>query len=158
MLVATSWFCLHEVELFACNGRRLMAEPEWMRLRSSLRQKSIMDYIITEEFLTKAWTLLHLPTTKIHSFGCAHNISHGRIHTSTLYHTFNLQALTVLLWVQSERRPLMLISTLYSQALFPYLSPLYVSALFVQVHMHVISPLTSFISLTGYLCGLFCFS
>ena len=35
---------LHEVELVACNGRRLVSEPEWARVRPSLDQKSVIDY------------------------------------------------------------------------------------------------------------------
>ena len=38
---------LNEVELMICNGRKLVFEPEWTRVRPSLKQKSIIDYIIT---------------------------------------------------------------------------------------------------------------
>ena len=31
---------LHEVELVTCNGRQLVSEPEWTRVRPSLDQKS----------------------------------------------------------------------------------------------------------------------
>ena len=37
---------LHEVELVACNGRQLVLEPEWTRVRPSLDQKSVIDYIL----------------------------------------------------------------------------------------------------------------
>ena len=37
---------LHEVELVACNGRQLVSEPEWTRVRPSLDQKSVIDHII----------------------------------------------------------------------------------------------------------------
>ena len=39
---------LHEVELVACNGRELVSEPEWTRVRPSLDQKS---YILMDEQL-----------------------------------------------------------------------------------------------------------
>ena len=39
---------LNEVELVVCKGRELVIEPEWTRVRSSLKQKSIIDYIITD--------------------------------------------------------------------------------------------------------------
>ena len=32
---------LNEVELVVCNGRKLVTEPEWTRVRPSLNQKSI---------------------------------------------------------------------------------------------------------------------
>ena len=35
---------LNEVEMVVCNGRKLMLEPEWMRVWPSLKQKSIIDY------------------------------------------------------------------------------------------------------------------
>ena len=35
---------LNEVEMVVCNGRKFMLEPEWMRFRPSLKQKSIIDY------------------------------------------------------------------------------------------------------------------
>ena len=44
-------FFLNEVELVVCNGRKLVVEPEWTRVRSSLKQKSIIDYIVTDEAL-----------------------------------------------------------------------------------------------------------
>ena len=39
---------LNEVELVVCNGRKLVIEPEWTRVRPSLKQKSIIDYIVTD--------------------------------------------------------------------------------------------------------------
>ena len=42
---------LREVELVACNGRRLVSEPEWTRVRPSLDQKSVIDYILMDEQL-----------------------------------------------------------------------------------------------------------
>ena len=41
---------LIEVELVICNGRKLVLEPEWTRVRpiASLQQKSVIDYIVTD--------------------------------------------------------------------------------------------------------------
>ena len=39
---------LNEAELVICNGRKLVAEPEWTRVRPSLEQKSVIDYIVTD--------------------------------------------------------------------------------------------------------------
>ena len=39
---------LNEVELVVCNGRKRAVEPEWTRVRPSLKQKSIIDYVITD--------------------------------------------------------------------------------------------------------------
>ena len=36
---------LNELELVICNGRRCVSEPEWTRVRPSLDQKSVIDYI-----------------------------------------------------------------------------------------------------------------
>ena len=41
-------FFFYEVELMICNGRKLVSEPEWTRVRPSLKQKSIIDFIITD--------------------------------------------------------------------------------------------------------------
>ena len=41
-------FFFNEVELMICNGRKLVSEPEWTRVRPSLKQKSIIDFIITD--------------------------------------------------------------------------------------------------------------
>ena len=40
---------LHEVELVAYNGRQLVSEPEWTRVRPSLDQKSVIDYILMDK-------------------------------------------------------------------------------------------------------------
>ena len=49
MLVEIDCFrFLNEVELMICNGRNLVPDPEWTRIRPSLKQKSIIDYIITD--------------------------------------------------------------------------------------------------------------
>ena len=44
---------LNEVELVICNGRQLVAEPEWTRVRPSLNQWSVIDYVITDTQLMK---------------------------------------------------------------------------------------------------------
>ena len=31
-----------------CNGRRLVSEPEWTRVRPSLGQRSVIDYVVTD--------------------------------------------------------------------------------------------------------------
>ena len=33
------------MEVVVCNGRKLVIEPEWTRVRPSLKQKSINDYM-----------------------------------------------------------------------------------------------------------------
>ena len=50
MEISSSPF-LREVEFVACNGRQLVSEPEWTRVRPSLDQKSVMDYILMDEQL-----------------------------------------------------------------------------------------------------------
>ena len=48
MLVEIDFFPFGiEVELMICNGRKLVSEPEWTRVRPSIKQKSIIEYIIT---------------------------------------------------------------------------------------------------------------
>ena len=42
---------LNEVKLVACNGRKFVMEPEWMRVRPTLKQNSIIDYILTDNQL-----------------------------------------------------------------------------------------------------------
>ena len=39
---------LNEVELVICYGRQLETEPEWTGVRSTLKQRSVIDYIITK--------------------------------------------------------------------------------------------------------------
>ena len=31
-----------------CNGRKVVSEPGWTRVRLSLQQKSMIDYIVTD--------------------------------------------------------------------------------------------------------------
>ena len=49
---------LNEVELVVCNGRKLVIEPEWTRVRPSLKQKSIIYYIVLGTQQTLAANLL----------------------------------------------------------------------------------------------------
>ena len=58
---------LNEVELMICNGRKLVSEPEWTRIRFSLKQKSIIDYIITDPQLLKVSGNVHVDGTDIGS-------------------------------------------------------------------------------------------
>ena len=51
---------LNEVELMICNGRKLVSEPEWTRVRPSLKQKSIIDYIITDAQLLEVSGNVHV--------------------------------------------------------------------------------------------------
>ena len=44
---------MNELELVICNGRRCVSEPEWTRVRPSLDQKSVIDYIITDAQLLR---------------------------------------------------------------------------------------------------------
>ena len=44
---------LTEVDLVSCNGRTFVTEPEWTRIRPGLKQKSIIDYIITDMQMLK---------------------------------------------------------------------------------------------------------
>ena len=58
---------LNEVELMICNGRKLVSEPEWTRVRPSLKQKSIIDYIITDAQLLEVSGNVHVDRTDIGS-------------------------------------------------------------------------------------------
>ena len=59
---------LNEVELVVCNGRKLVVEPEWTRVRPSLKQKSIIDYVIADAQLMAVSGDVHVDTTDI---GCS---------------------------------------------------------------------------------------
>ena len=39
---------LNEVELVICNGRRFVSEPELTRVRPSLGQRAVIDYVVTD--------------------------------------------------------------------------------------------------------------
>ena len=56
---------LNEVELVICNGRQLVAEPEWTRVRPSLNQRSVIDYIITDTQLMKESGAVQVDCTDI---------------------------------------------------------------------------------------------
>ena len=44
---------LNELELVIYNGRQCVSEPEWTRVRPSLDQKSVIDYIIMDAQLLR---------------------------------------------------------------------------------------------------------
>ena len=44
---------LTEVDLVPCNGRTFVTEPEWTCIHVGLKQKSIIDYIITDMQILK---------------------------------------------------------------------------------------------------------
>ena len=50
-----------------CNGRKLVSEPEWTRIRHSLKKKSIIDYIITDAQLLEVSGNVHVDGTDIGS-------------------------------------------------------------------------------------------
>ena len=56
---------LNGVELVICNGRQLVAEPEWTRVRPSLNQRSVIDYIITDTQLMKESGVVQVDSTDI---------------------------------------------------------------------------------------------
>ena len=67
MLVEINCFFFNKVELTICNGRKLVSEPEWTRIRPSLKQKSIIDYIITDAQLLEVSGNVHVDGTDIES-------------------------------------------------------------------------------------------
>ena len=56
---------LNEVELVICNGRKLVPEPEWTRIRPRLGQKSVIDFIITDLQLMRESGDVHVDSTDI---------------------------------------------------------------------------------------------
>ena len=58
---------LNEVELMICNGRKLVSEPEWTKIRPSLKQKSIIYYIIADAQLLEVSGNVHVAGTDIGS-------------------------------------------------------------------------------------------
>ena len=44
---------LTEVDLVSCNGRTFAMEPQWTRIHPGLKQKSVIDYIITDMQILK---------------------------------------------------------------------------------------------------------
>ena len=55
----------NEVELMICNGIKPVSESEWTRVRPSLKQKSIIDYIITDAPLLEVSVNVHVDGTDI---------------------------------------------------------------------------------------------
>ena len=58
-------YILNEMELVICNGRQLVLEPEWTRVRPSLDQKSVIDYVITDSQLMKDSGVVQVDRTDI---------------------------------------------------------------------------------------------
>ena len=56
---------LTEVDLVSCNGRNFVTEPDWIRIYSGLKQKSIIDYIITDMQMLKKFGKLCVDRTDI---------------------------------------------------------------------------------------------
>ena len=56
---------LTEVDLVSCNGRTFVTEPEWTHNRPGLKQKSIIDYIITDMQMLKKSVKLCVDRTDI---------------------------------------------------------------------------------------------
>ena len=56
---------LNEVELVVCNGREFTVEPQWTRARPSLKQKSIIDYIVTDSNLLQVSGSVQVDTVDI---------------------------------------------------------------------------------------------
>ena len=56
---------LNEVELVVCNGRQLLLEPEWTRVRPSLDQKSVIDFIVTDVQLMRESGEVNVNSTDI---------------------------------------------------------------------------------------------
>ena len=59
---------LNEVEMVVCNDRKFMLEPEWTRVRPSLKQKSIIDNNITDPQLMAVSGNVYVDNTDI---GCS---------------------------------------------------------------------------------------
>ena len=62
-------FLLNEVKLRICNGRKLVSESEWTRVRLSLQQNLIIiiDYVITDAQLLAMSGNVHVDGTDIGS-------------------------------------------------------------------------------------------
>ena len=56
---------LNEVELVVCNGRQLVLEPEWTRVRPSLNQKSVIDFIVADVQLMRESGEVNVDSTDI---------------------------------------------------------------------------------------------
>ena len=53
------------MELVVCNGRQLVLEPEWTRVRPSLGQKSVIDFIVTDVLLMRESGEVNVDSTDI---------------------------------------------------------------------------------------------
>ena len=55
----------NEVELVICNGKHLVSEPEWTRVRPSLNQNSVIDYGIADSQLMRESGVVQVDRTDI---------------------------------------------------------------------------------------------
>ena len=58
-------FFLTKVDFVFCNGRTFVMEPEWTCIRPGLKQKSIIDYIITDMQMLKKFGKLCVDRTDV---------------------------------------------------------------------------------------------
>ena len=65
LVVTSSSRSQNEVELVICNSRQLLLEPEWTRVRPSLDQKSVIDFIVTDVQLMRESGEVHIDSTDI---------------------------------------------------------------------------------------------
>ena len=56
-------FHFNEVELMIFSVRKLVSEPKWTRIRPSLKQKLLIDYIITDAQLLEVSQIVHVNGT-----------------------------------------------------------------------------------------------
>ena len=61
---------VNEVELVICNGRQFVLEPERTRVRPSIDQKSVIDFIVTDVQLMRKSGEVNVDSTDIRSFSC----------------------------------------------------------------------------------------
>ena len=56
---------LTEVDLVSCNGRTFVTEPEWTHIRPGLKQKYVIEYIVTDMQMLKKFGKLCVDRTDI---------------------------------------------------------------------------------------------
>ena len=76
---------LNEVKLMFYIGRKLVYEPEWTRVRHRLKQKSIIDYIITDAQLLEVSGNVHVDGTDIYIGSSDHFLDVCKIRKHKLY-------------------------------------------------------------------------
>ena len=60
---------LNEVELVVCNCHEFTVEPQWTRARPSLKQKSIIDCIVTDSNLLQVSGSVQVDTVEYRKIG-----------------------------------------------------------------------------------------